>query len=234
MRPPSTEGTEDNPPDSLQASETTYERLLTEAAAMFRRYGYEGTSTRALAEVLGIQKASLYHHMSSKEQLLYEVSTRSMDRMDARIHAAVQAQTEPVEKLIALIESHVTAMLEHPDPYAANLLELRSLKGEHARQLLQRRREYERLVVRMVEAAQDNGAIRKDIEAQHLGRLLLGTMNWLLFWYRPEGPLSPEDVAAMVRAVTLDGLLVREPYEPGKKSLTSRSQPTSGRDEERM
>jgi len=209
MRPSQVQATAPGTPDDSPAKPSTYERLLAAAAAMFRQRGYEGTSTRELADVLGIQKASLYHHMSSKEQLLYEMSTRSMDLMDARIAAAVQTSTGAIERLTALIESHVEAMLENPDPYAASLLELRALRVEHARQLIARRKNYEELVVEMVAAAQDQGALRADIDPHHLARLLMGTMNWTLFWYHPEGPVSPVEVAAMIRTVILDGLLVR-------------------------
>jgi AcrR family transcriptional regulator len=189
----------------------TYERLLSEAAALFRKRGYDATSTRALADSLGIQKASLYHHISNKEQLLYEMAVRSMDRMDARIRAAVDEQTDPVERLGALIESHVTAMLEQPDPYAASLLELKSLTGEHGQRLIKRRRDYEETLDRMVHDAQEAGAVRTDIPSKLLALLMLGTMNWTLFWYRPEGSVPPRELAAMVRAVTLSGLVLPVP-----------------------
>lgn len=193
--------------EARSARSDTYERLLMEAAGLFRQRGYEGTSTRALAERLGIQKASLYHHMANKEQLLYEMAVRSMDRMDARIRAELEDRSDPVERLGTLIESHVAAMLEQPDPYAASLLELRALTGEHAERLVKRRDDYEKMLGRMIQAAQETGAVRSDMSPQLIGLLILGTMNWTLFWYRPDGPVPPRELAAAVRTLVLDGLI---------------------------
>lgn len=198
-------GTE--PDGAPQAKSDTYERLLTEAAALFRERGFEGTSTRALADSLGIQKASLYHHMANKEQLLYEMAERSMDRMHRRIRTAIESETDPVDRLGALMECHVTAMLEQPDPYAASLLELRSLTDEHAKELVNRRRDYEAMLSRMVKDAQEAGAVRADIPANQIALIILGTLNWPLFWYRPDGPVTPQHLAALVRTMALDGLV---------------------------
>ncbi len=197
------------PPETstpLSGGDSTFVRLLNVAAGMFRRYGYGGTSTRALAEALGMQKASLYYHMPTKEKLLYELATRSMDHMDAQIYPAVEAAETPIDKITALVDTHVRSMLAEPDWHAATLLEMRSLSKEHWATIHARRNTYEQYVTDILADGQKTGEIRQDVDARHLALLLLGTMNWMFFWYTPEGELSVDDASKMVLQVALGGV----------------------------
>ena len=206
-KPESSVAQADHPNDGA----STYERLLVEAASLFRKRGYERTSTRELANSIGIQKASLYHYMKSKEHLLFEMCMRGMERMDSRIGSAIEGAEGPLDQLGELIEHHVATMLEQPNVYAASLIELRSLTGEKSDLVLNRRRDYENLVRDIVTDAQASGSVRSDIDPKYLTLLLLGTMNWTLLWFQLDGDISPAEMGRLVRTFLLGGLATATP-----------------------
>lgn len=187
----------------------TYERVLREAAALFRTNGYDATTTRALAERLGVKKASLYHHVSGKEKLLYDLCMRSMDDMAVRIDEVLASEDGPVERLRALIRCHVATMLENPDPHTSSLLELRALTGERRELVLERRNRYEGQVADLIAEGQRTGEIRTDTDAHLLAVLMLGTLNWPILWFQPSGPVTPERLADTICALAFDGLRAR-------------------------
>lgn len=202
-----TEAAKGEPDKRASGSEgVTYERVLREAAALFRTHGYDATTTRALAERLGVKKASLYHHVSSKEKLLYDLCMQSMDAMGVRIAEVLASADGPMERLRALIRCHVATMLENPDPHTSSLLELRALTGERRERVLERRHRYENQVAELIDEGQRSGDVRTDTDAHLLAVLMLGTMNWTILWYQPSGPITPERLADTICALAFDGL----------------------------
>lgn len=179
-------------------------RLLETAASLFADRGYAQATTRELAERLGIQKASLYHHISSKDQLLLEISLESL----RRIHAAVQAvaiSAAPVERLERVIETHVDRALADQDMHTVMLTELRSLSGVARAEVVASRDRYEALIRDVVAVAQTAGVVRRDVTSRHLTLLLLNLVNWTIFWYHPGEELDPPRLGRMIAAVFLEG-----------------------------
>ena len=186
----------------------TAERMLAAAARLFRTKGYEGTNTRELAALLGIQKASLYYHIGKKEDLLYQLAVESLTHIRAKVESALGAQLTPLERVRALIESHMAAALADQDKHATMLTELRSLSPKRRADVLKMRDSYEKDLVRAtLEQAQKAGVIRNDIPAKHLGLALLNLLNWSIFWFRPKGELTSSDLGKLLASVFMDGVV---------------------------
>lgn len=179
-------------------------RLLETAAALFREQGYARATTRELAERLGLQKASLYHHMEAKEDLLYEISTKSLKDITAAVAAVADAQPRD-GRLRRVIVAHMGAALAEQNLHLTMLTELRALSDQRRADIVQRRSDYEALLERIVAADQRAGRLRTDIEPKFLTLILLNLLNWTIFWYRPDGQLRPAEFAEMVSDVFLDG-----------------------------
>src|SRR5262245_18247616 len=107
---------------------STGERLVVAAARLFREKGYAASTTRDLALEQGILKASLYHHIRSKEDLLYAISLESLRRITEAV-ADVAAGDGP-DRLRATIETHIETALRDRDLHTTMLVELRSLSPE--------------------------------------------------------------------------------------------------------
>ncbi|QYJ16596.1 HTH-type transcriptional repressor KstR2 [Rubrobacter xylanophilus DSM 9941] len=185
--------------------DSTSARLHAAAAGLFWNKGYAATTTRELAAVLGLQKASLYHHMESKEELLYDICVESLGNIRSAVEAAVEGVEDPLERVRALIRAHVVSMLMDKEKHATMLTEMRSLSEKRRREVIRLRDEYERLVRSVLAEAQEAGVLRDDLSAKQLALCLLNLMNWAIFWFRSGEELSPERLAEVFTTLFLEG-----------------------------
>jgi len=193
--------------DPVRRGRPGYDRrgLLDAAVAVFNESGYDGTSVAALAARLGLSKAALYHHFSSKEEILETALDEALDGLEG-VLAATDA-VRPGDRLAAVLEGAVSVLVAHL-PSVTLLLRVRG-NSEVERRALERRRAFDQAVIAIVRAAQEEGAVRADVDASVATRLLFGMVNSLVEWYRPSGPEGAEALARDVLAVALDGLRTR-------------------------
>lgn len=187
-------------------SARTADRVLDAAASLFRTRGYDGTSAREIAAGLGIQKASLYHHTPGKNRLLYEVCAQSQGQMRQGVQAAVEAASTPIDRVRAMAAAHVATLLRHQDRHATSLLELRALSGSDRRTIVALREEYDAFVRSIIDDAQRAGDVRSDLPASVLALFLFSLVNRSMLWYRPDGPLSPEQLGGLFASCYLGGV----------------------------
>ncbi len=114
----------------------TRDDILEAAALVFRQKGFHGASMADIAEAVNLQKASLYHHVSSKQELLVELLDRALVLLTDGM-SAVMAQNVPAdEKLRLAMRSYLQVMTSNLDVTAVLLMEHRSLPPDlHARQI---------------------------------------------------------------------------------------------------
>jgi AcrR family transcriptional regulator len=182
------------------------DQLLTAAAELFSERGYHGTSMQHLAERLGILRGSLYAHISSKEDLLFEIVDRGADRFITRMEEVVASDGPPSQKLRQALSAHVTTVAEHMEASTVFLNDWRFLSDER-RDLIQAKRDlYESLVQEIIEEGIEWGVFAEDLDARHATIFVLSTANWVYQWYRPDGPLSADEIAAMFSEMIEKGL----------------------------
>ena len=184
----------------------TAKRLLDLAARLFWQNGYAATTTRELAEALGLQKASLYYHIGSKEDLLYEICIESLGNIHEAVSQAVSEVRDPLRRVQVMIHAHVSSMLEDREKHATMLTELKALSPERRAEVVSRRDEYERLVRGILADAQEAGAFTPEIPAKQLELGLLNLLNWTIFWYQPDGDLSHDDIARLFERIYITGV----------------------------
>lgn len=185
----------------------TRERLLPAAAALFREKGYAASTTRELAELLGIRRASLYHHIHSKEDLLVAISVESLDHITLAVNGAAR-NSPPRTRLQAMIRAHIDTALRDQDMHTTMLIELRALSPERRADVLARRDNYQQLVRSLIIEQQQLGTIRDDIDSKLLTLALLNLLNWTIFWYKPEGALTPSELSTFLSDILLTGIAV--------------------------
>ena len=205
---------EDGPAGGAENSDPrlpTSERLLDIAAALFWSKGYAATTTREIAAVLGIRKASLYHHVRHKEDLLYDICVASLEHIGQAVRSAVSSVDDPLERVRVLIAAHVRAMLVHQDMHSTMLTELRALTAPRRAEIVRLRDGYEQLVRETLAAAQQAGLLRADVPAKYLCLSLLDQLNWAIFWFKREGELSAETLADVFTTLYLNGVTEPQP-----------------------
>ncbi len=180
--------------------------VLRRAIDLFNRQGYDGTSMSDLARELGLTKSAIYHHVTSREQLLAAALDEALDGLTVAIDAAVDADpgTSAADRLRTAVEESVRILLAH-QPAVTLLLRVR---GNSAVELaaLERRRALDDKLASLVQAAAAEGAVRSDIAPDLISRLLFGMVNSVAEWYRPDGPVSPDELAASITALAFEGL----------------------------
>lgn len=179
--------------------------LLDAAVAVFNESGYDATSVAALATRLGLSKAALYHHFSSKEEILETALGEALDGLEGVL--ADTRTVVPSERLAAVLQGAVRVLAAHL-PSVTLLLRVRG-NSDVERRALERRRAFDQEVTRIVRAAQQDGAVRADVDASVATRLLFGMVNSLVEWYRPGGAEDADALARDVLTVALDGLRTR-------------------------
>ncbi|HET7144812.1 MAG TPA: TetR/AcrR family transcriptional regulator [Anaerolineales bacterium] len=184
----------------------TRDDILDAAAQVFRQKGYHGASMSAIADAVNLQKASLYHHVASKQEILLELLERALGMLTEHI-ASIASQPIPADqKLRQMIKAYLIALADNRDLTAVLLFEHRSLdKKSHTRHV-PHRDAFEGLWRDVL----DEGVRTKlfDCSDTRLAvRALMGVMNWTLTWYHPDGAKSIEVIADGYADMLFHGLL---------------------------
>jgi AcrR family transcriptional regulator len=177
--------------------------LLAIAVGVFNERGYDGTSMEDLSRRLGISKSAIYHHVSSKDELLRLALDRSLDELSTVLAETRRLDVPAISKLEHLVRGSV-AVLQRELPYVTLLLRVRGNTAVE-RAALNRRRQFDRYVAGLVRQAEADGDVRPDVDPAVTARLLFGMVNSLVEWYRP----AHSDLADAVCAIAFDGLRVR-------------------------
>ena len=178
-------------------TETTRRRAIEDAAsALFRERGYAATSVRDIARVLEIQGASLYAHVTSKEDVLWAIVDRAATRFEeVAQRVAGQAQThDPLARLETLIRGHVRVMTDDIGDAGVFVHEWRSLDPEHRDDIRARRNRYEQAVRGLIEEGMAAGQF-VPTDPAIAAAFILSSLNGLSVWYRPDGRLTPDRIA---------------------------------------
>jgi AcrR family transcriptional regulator len=199
----------------------SYDRdsLLEVAVVVFNERGYDRTSMEELARRLGLSKSSIYHHVAGKEELLGLAVGRAMDALFAVLDEDPVADTTAIARLRHVVRRSVEVLAAEL-PYVTLLLRIRG-NSDVERGAQERRREFDRRVAELVARAAAEGSVRDDIETHLVSRLLFGTVNSLVEWYRPEGGLPVAVLSDALSAVLFDGLADRSTSRCGSAASLS-------------
>ncbi len=170
--------------------------MLRRAIELFNTQGYDATSMGDLARELGLTKSAIYHHVSGKEALLSAALDEALDGLQTALDEAADLQ--------GAIEAAVHVLVDHL-PAVTLLLRVRG-NSEVELAALRRRRALDERLASLVRSGVAAGGVRDDLDADVIGRLIFGTVNSLVEWYRPGGPLEAHELARSVTALVFDGL----------------------------
>lgn len=182
------------------------ESVLRGAVKVFNERGYDGTSMEDLSRELGITKSAIYHHVTSKEELLRLAVDRALDGLFGVLGEVLVLDAPAVVRLEELARRSVLLLVAEL-PFVTLLLRVRgNTKAE--RRALARRREFDAAVAALATQARDEGDLRADVDPALVARLLYGMINSVTEWYRPRGSGRSADLAEVIVAVAFDGLRI--------------------------
>ena len=175
----------EKPPNPRRGSVSTTRRneLLRQAARLFAEKGYHGTSTGDLAEAMGVQKGSLYAHISSKADLLWEVAREGA----AAFHEALDEipdELPATDKIRLALRAHLHVVARQLDVATVFIREWRYLEGERRDEFLAERRRYEERFRALFREGRELGGLRTDLDDATATLLALSAANWAYTWLR--------------------------------------------------
>lgn len=182
--------------------------ILEAAAVIFSQKGYHAASMQDIAEAVRLQKASLYHHVDSKQEILKGLLDYALDQLIAQISEVVEAPLPADQKLRLSLVKYLGMMLEQRELASVLLLEHRSLEPELRIQHIRRRDEFEKLWRVLIEEGVKDGLFTCT-DVALITRALLGALNWTVTWYRVEDGYSPGEIADLYSDFILNGLMIR-------------------------
>lgn len=177
--------------------------LTRQAARLFAERGYHGTSIGDLAEALGVQKGSLYAHIRSKQDLLYE----TMSEGARAFHAALDAIPEELpatEKIRLALRGHLRVVSQQLDVATVFVREWRYLEGERRDEILSERRRYEERFRALFREGRELSELRTDLDETAAALMALSALNWAYTWLTPER--DTDELADRFHALLLDGV----------------------------
>jgi AcrR family transcriptional regulator len=183
--------------------------VLRRSIELFNRQGYDGTSMGDIARELGLTKSAIYHHVRSKQHLLEQALDEALDGLTTAVRTARSAAVDASahDRLRATVHESVKILADHL-PAVTLLLRVRG-NSDLELDALRRRREIDEIFAELVGEAVREGSIRDDLAPDLVSRLLFGTVNSLVEWYRPEGPVEPDQLAETITAMAFEGLVPR-------------------------
>jgi TetR/AcrR family transcriptional regulator, cholesterol catabolism regulator len=182
-------------------------RVFEVAAEVFHRKGYDNTSMSDVATAAGLTKAGLYHHVSSKESLLYTVLDFGLDLTESYVMKPLETIADPLERLKTMIELHLRLVLEERNLEVTGLLhECKTLSPADQARINRRKKEYVNMSTKLIADVTKKYHIT-DVNPKLAAFALLGMLNWTYQWYRPSGSNSREEIVKTFQHIFLQGIL---------------------------
>jgi AcrR family transcriptional regulator len=192
--------------------------ILDAGAQVFREKGYESSSIQDITDRVGIFKASFYYYIDSKEDLLYEILHGvHQEALDA-IEQAVAAETATLDRIRAFVVALFTFHAENLVRIGVFFSDFRSLSAERHDAIVRERDRYDGLLRSLIREGQAESVICPDIDPKVTTLAILGMVNWIYQWYRPEGDWSARALGEAYADIAIGGILCTpETHVPGHR-----------------
>jgi AcrR family transcriptional regulator len=191
------------------------QEILRTAARLFQQRGYDATSMNDVAAALKLSKGGLYHHFQSKDEILFEIMNHAMEITQERVLNPVRGIADPEERLRALIRLHIEVVLSPRDREITVMLhENHPLPPALRKRINSRKKDYihflENLMAEVQEKVQKGAQHSRQVGAKVSPRAaafaLLGMINWIYQWYKPEGELQAQNLIPQFTDLIFGGI----------------------------
>jgi AcrR family transcriptional regulator len=176
------------------------------AAQIILRKGYDATSINDIANALGMTKAGLYHYISGKKELLFDIMNFGLDELDEEVVTPASSIADATARLRFIIASHAKLVTRGQGAITILVDEITALTPAQNRMITRRKREYFNRLRKVLDELKSEGKLN-DLDTTAATFSLLGMISWLSRWFRRDGALSEEQVAEQIVKIAFGGLL---------------------------
>jgi AcrR family transcriptional regulator len=185
------------------------QEILRTAGRLFQQRGYDATSMNDVAAALKLSKGGLYHHFQSKDEILYEIMNHAMDITQERVIDAVKQISDPERRLRALIRLHIEVVLSPVDREITVMLhENHPLPPTLRKKINARKKDYIHFLENLMAEVQRSRHAKGSVSPRAAAFALLGMLNWIYQWYKPEGELQVQNLVPQFTEFVFGGLLM--------------------------
>jgi len=182
------------------------EQVIRSAAELFREKGYAASSMRDLAQKLGIEAASLYSHIKSKEEILQHLCFDMAAEFRKSLMEVEKKNVSASEKLKLGIIGHIQVMAKDLTASAVFMNEHRHLSQPYLREFLLLRINYINRFKTMIEEGTRNGEFKETIDKKLAVMTLFSSLNWMPMWYDPASKIDPQNLGQQLADMLVNGL----------------------------
>jgi AcrR family transcriptional regulator len=183
------------------------QEILRTAARLFQQRGYDATSMNDVAAALKLSKGGLYHHFQSKDEILFEIMNHAMEITQERVLNPVRGIADPEERLRALIRLHIEVVLSPRDREITVMLhENHPLPPSLRKRINARKKEYVHFLENLMEEVQRTRHGRGRVGPHAAAFALLGMINWIYQWHKPEGELQAQQLVPQFTDLIFGGI----------------------------
>jgi len=195
--------------DALEGKESRRHQILSAATRIFSEKTYHGTTLQDIADAVGMLKGSLYYYISSKEKLLADIILNAVHTLNEGLTRVENANLSPVERLREIVREHVKFNAIYREAGTLFLTEKNVISSLEMGELIEIFGRRDKLLARTLNEAIEMGLYRPvDVRINSLA--IVGLCNSVLFWIRPVGRLSYDDVADSFFRLINDGLSTKQ------------------------
>ena len=187
------------------------DQIVKVASQLFRERGYKSTTLAHVAEVAGVDRATVYYYVGSKEELFREAVQDLVNKNAAKAQRIFRSkELDAGQKLVQLVEALMCSYEEHyPHMYVYIQEEMHQVDGdtsEWALAMSRHTRRWENIFMKLVEEAMAGGILRADIPAGISVNALFGMLNWTHRWFKPGGKRGAKEIAAGFCEIFFNGM----------------------------
>jgi len=184
--------------------------ILKSAARAFRKLGYHGATVEQIAAALHMKKGNLYYYFKNKEEILFACHQYSLDRLTQLLEEIERSDAPPDAKLRRLVSAFVHTILDELHGTAL-FLDLEALTPQHLKAVIVRRDRFDRGVRKILEEGVASGdfAAPGDNTVKLITFAMMGAVNWIPRWFRPEGASTSQEIADRFADFFVTGLRTR-------------------------
>ena len=187
-------------------SKSKIEVICKKAARLFDINGYLATSLADISEASGLSKGGIFHYFPTKESLLFFILNRTMEQLTDELKKKLKGISNSREKIRIIIQNHIDLYCNNFHEARVILHETQNLRPDYWKTLRKRTKAYYNFLKSIMNDLLDRNNERNPEKAKLLINFLLGTCNWIYWWYDPKGRISPEELADEIYKVFVAGL----------------------------
>jgi AcrR family transcriptional regulator len=202
-------GSLEHPEMIRETTLSSRQEILRTAARLFQQRGYDATSMNDVAAALNLSKGGLYHHFESKDHILFDLMDGAMDITQQRVVDQVRKILDPETALRTLIKLHIDVVLSVRDREITVMLhENHPLPPALRRRINKRKKEYVHFLEDLIALVQRARGSKGGVSPRAAAFALLGMINWIYQWYKPDGSLTGEDISREYTQIFFAGAFV--------------------------